>query len=196
MQVSPSSRSPCGPSQRERDEPAEREQRLVGRHVRGRLLAADVLLARLQREHEAALAVEVGRLADDPAGQPPDELRPRGEEAVVRARRSLVRCRRSAPRRSPCAQPYAPGRLEHAERGRGRRVRRRAPRASRAAAASAGAGLEAAEEVRLLEEHRGRVVRRRRDALGVGRRRRRAGPRRPRGRTRARRSSRPGAPAG
>ena len=32
-----------------------------------RLLAADVLLARLQREHEAAAAVDVGRLARDPA---------------------------------------------------------------------------------------------------------------------------------
>ena len=45
------------PEPGERDEPAEREQRLVGRHVRRRLLAADVLLARLQREDEAAVAV-------------------------------------------------------------------------------------------------------------------------------------------
>ena len=44
------------------DDPRQRVERLGGADVRGRLLAADVLLARLQREHEAALAVEVVRL--------------------------------------------------------------------------------------------------------------------------------------
>src|SRR5919108_6555496 len=38
-------------------EAAEREERLVGGDVRGRLLAADVLLARLQRQHVATAAL-------------------------------------------------------------------------------------------------------------------------------------------
>ena len=51
----------------------------------GRLLAADVLLARLEREHEAAAAVDVGRLAGDPAGHPAQVLLGRGEESERRA---------------------------------------------------------------------------------------------------------------
>src|SRR5204863_7613766 len=59
---------------REVDEPAEGEERLVRRDVGGRLLAADVLLTCLEREDEAAAAVEVGRLADDAPRHPADEL--------------------------------------------------------------------------------------------------------------------------
>ncbi len=40
------------------------EQALVGADVTRRLLATDVLLARLQRQHPAAFAVAVGRLPD------------------------------------------------------------------------------------------------------------------------------------
>ena len=108
MHVSPNSRSPCGPQPGERHEAPEREQRLVGRHVRRRLLAADVLLARLQGEHEAAVAVEVGRLADDPAGHAADELRPRREEAVVRAAVAL-RLPMLWPSPIAMSQPYTPG---------------------------------------------------------------------------------------
>ena len=50
------------------DDAAERVERLRGADVRRRLLAADVLLARLEREHEAAAPVDVGRLAGDAAG--------------------------------------------------------------------------------------------------------------------------------
>src|SRR5947199_5075619 len=63
----------------------EGEERLVGGDVRGRLLAADVLLARLQGEDIAALAGDVGRLADDTAGHAADEVRARGDEPVMRA---------------------------------------------------------------------------------------------------------------
>jgi hypothetical protein len=56
-------------------EAGERQQRLVRRDVRRCLLAPDVLLARLQGQDIAALAVQVGRLADDPAGLGPDEFR-------------------------------------------------------------------------------------------------------------------------
>ena len=50
----------------------------------GRLLAADVLLAGLQGEDEAAAAVDVGRLAGDPARHPADLGLGRAEEAERR----------------------------------------------------------------------------------------------------------------
>src|SRR5205085_3489998 len=56
---------PLRPKPGQVDEARERQQRLVRRDVRRRLLAADVLLAGLEREHEAALAAGVRRLADD-----------------------------------------------------------------------------------------------------------------------------------
>ena len=65
------------PEPREVDEAAEREERLVRRDVRRRLLAADVLLAGLQGEDIAALARGVYRLADDPARHAADVLRAR-----------------------------------------------------------------------------------------------------------------------
>ena len=53
-------------------------------------LPADVLLARLEGQHEPAASLEVGRLADDPAGHAADELVARREEAVVRPAVGLV----------------------------------------------------------------------------------------------------------
>src|SRR5690606_34231227 len=47
---------------------------VVRADVRLRLAAADVLLARLEREDERAPAVDVRRLADDPAGELPEQL--------------------------------------------------------------------------------------------------------------------------
>ena len=67
------------------EDAAERDQRLRGADVVGRLLAADVLLARLQREDEAAPAVDVGGLAGDPARHAADVLLGRAEEAERRA---------------------------------------------------------------------------------------------------------------
>jgi hypothetical protein len=63
------------------DHPAEGVERLGGADVVGRLLAADVLLARLQGEDEAAAAVDVGRLPGDPAGHAADLLLGRAEES-------------------------------------------------------------------------------------------------------------------
>src|SRR5919106_1375988 len=62
------------------DDAGERVQRLRGADVGRRLLAADVLLARLQRQHEAALAVDVDRLAGDAAGHAAQMLLRGGEE--------------------------------------------------------------------------------------------------------------------
>ncbi len=69
------------PEPRQVDDAGERVQRLRGADVRGRLLAADVLLARLQREHEAATAVDVDGLPGDPARHPAHVLGARREEA-------------------------------------------------------------------------------------------------------------------
>src|SRR5581483_7169561 len=49
------------------------EQALVGADVARRLLPADVLLARLERQDEAALALAIDRLADQPARHLADE---------------------------------------------------------------------------------------------------------------------------
>ena len=67
------------------DHPRERVERLRRADVVGRLLAPDVLLARLQREDKAAAAVDVGRLARDPAGHAADVGVLGGEEAEARA---------------------------------------------------------------------------------------------------------------
>src|SRR5581483_6337151 len=99
------------------DEASERQERLVRRDVRRRLLAPDVLLARLQGEDIAALARGVYRLADDAAGHPPDEVAARSEEAVVRAAvRGEVAGRLALPERDRAA--VAAGGLQHAERQR------------------------------------------------------------------------------
>src|SRR5207248_6120259 len=81
---------PLRPEPREVDQSRQRQQGLVRRDVRRRLLAPDVLLARLEGEDIAALARGVYRLADDPAGHPADELGAGGDEAVVRASVGLV----------------------------------------------------------------------------------------------------------
>ncbi len=146
---------PLRPEPREVDEPAEREQRLVRGDVRGGLLPPDVLLAGLQGEDIAALARGVYRLADDASRHAPDELLARREEAVVRTAEG-----REVPGSLSFAErergAVAARRLEHAERqevdvrdrqragfrGSGDEVRRR---------------LEAAEEVRLLEDDGGGV---------------------------------------
>ena len=143
------------PEPREIDEPAEREQRLVRGDVRGGLLPPDVLLAGLQGEDIAALARGVYRLADDAARHAPDELLARREEAVVR----------------PAEGREVPGSLSFADRERGSVAARRLEHAERQQvdvcdrqrAGVRGDGdevrrrLEAAEEVRLLEDDRGGV---------------------------------------
>ena len=53
--------------------------------LRGRLLAADVLLAGRERQHEAALALRVQGLAAEPAGHLPHERLAAGEQADVGA---------------------------------------------------------------------------------------------------------------
>ena len=71
--------------QRHVDGEGERAEAGVGADVGGRLVAADVLLAGRQRQHEAAAAFGVDGLAAEAARHLADELLARGEEADVRS---------------------------------------------------------------------------------------------------------------
>ena len=146
---------PLRPEPREIDEPAEREQRLVRGDVRGGLLPPDVLLAGLQGEDIAALARGVYRLADDASRHAPDELLARRQEAVVRTPEG-----REVPGSLPFAErdrgSVPARRLEHAERQEVD-VRNRQRAGFRGGGDEIRRRLEAAEEVRLLEDDRGGV---------------------------------------
>ena len=63
----------------------ERVERFVGADVGGGLLAADVLLAGGEREHEAAVAGGVGGLSGEAPGHLAHEFFARGDHAHVRA---------------------------------------------------------------------------------------------------------------
>ena len=105
----PSSARPPGPSHAEVDRGGDRHQGLVRADVRRGLLAADVLLAGLQRQDVADVAVDVERLADDPPGHPPDVLpcaRRRSRRGT--GRRSSGGCRAAAPRPPRCRRPARP----------------------------------------------------------------------------------------
>src|SRR5690606_23323495 len=65
---------------REVDDAGQGVEHLGGADVVRGLLAADVLLARLEGEHESAPAVDVARLPGDPPGHAPDVLGRGGEE--------------------------------------------------------------------------------------------------------------------
>ena len=62
------------------DDPAQRVERLGGADVRGRLLTTDVLLAGLEREHEATATVDIDGLPGDPPGHAPQVLLASREE--------------------------------------------------------------------------------------------------------------------
>ena len=158
---------PLRPEPREIDEPAESEQRLVRGDVRGGLLPPDVLLPGLQGEDIAALARGVYRLADDAARHAPDELLARRQEAVMRPAEG-----REVPGSLSFAErkrgSVAAGRLEHAERQQvDMRDRQRA--GVRGDRDEVRRRLEAAEEVRLLEDDRGGVRGRAFQLVRVGR---------------------------
>ncbi len=137
-------------------------ERLVRADVRGRLLAADVLLAGLQREHEAAAAVDVARLADDAARHAADQRLAwrRRSRTSGPAEGRVVAERLPLPHADVGA--VAARRLEQPERRRvGRDDRQRARRVR---------GLD--QRGRVLERSRGSSA-----AARAGRRRRRRAPR-------------------
>src|SRR5581483_3682598 len=119
--------------------------------VRRRLLAAYVLLARLQGEDIAALARGVRRLADDSAGHAARVLGAGGQETVVRpAERLVVACALALADRDRA--PVRTGGLQHAERD-GVDVSHRERAGVAGSRGELGRRLETAEHVRLLEEH-------------------------------------------
>ena len=163
------------------DHAGERVQRLRGADVRGGLLAADVLLARLQGEHEPALAVDVLGLAGDPPRHPAHQRLGGGEEAERRAAEVEPVAERLA-LADRDVDPALAGGLEQGERERvARRDAQRAGVVGRSG--DRCQVLDGAEEVRLLDDHRADLV----VELGQLRwRRPTAGPRRPPCPTRAR----------
>ncbi len=99
------------------DRGGDGHQRLVRADVRIGLLAADVLLAGLQRQHVAGLAVDVDRLTDDPPGHPADVVEPGGDQPEVRATVVQVVAERLTLRDGDVGAELS-GRREHAERER------------------------------------------------------------------------------
>ena len=151
---------------REVRQPGEGEERLVGGDVGGRLLAADVLLPGLQGEDIAAFTRGVGRLADDAARHAPDVVRAHGDEPVVRPAVRLV-VAGALPFADRNRAAVAPGRLEDSERDRVD-VRHRESLGVVRDRCELGRRLEAAEEVRLLEDDAGGVFGRLADVVRVG----------------------------
>ena len=149
---------PAPPQPAEVDDPGERVQRLRGADVRGRLLAADVLLAGLQREHEPALAVQVAGLAGDPAGT-------RRISASVAAKKPNDGPPKSS--RLPSVWPSPDRDVDAALPGRAQQRQRQRVAAAQMHSAPdvvGGVGdlrlevLDRAEEVRLGDDHRADVV--------------------------------------
>ncbi len=150
---------------RQVDDAAQRVERLRGADVRRRLLAADVLLARLQREHEPALAVHVHRLAGDAPRHAPQVGLGGGEEAERRAAEVQAVAQRLA-LADAHVDPALARRDQDAQRDRvvGRDRHRVAPERG-----ERGDVLDGAVEVRVGQEDRaGVVVDRGGPGIGIG----------------------------
>ena len=188
---SATSRRPCGPDGRQVRGGGERAERLVGADVAGRLLAADVLLARLQGEYVALAALPVAGRADQPAGHLPHRCHARRHEPDVRPAVRRAGCPAAVPRPPRCRR-----RSRRAPRaGPARSARPPRPAARRracAASASSRHRLEPAEQVGLLRDEAGQLLVQRAaqpPRPGSGRSRPRPGrPAPPRSRCPARRS--------
>ena len=92
-------------------------ERLVGADVAGRLLAADVLLARLQGEDVALAALRVAGRAHQPAGHLPHRCHARRHEPDVRPAVRKRDAQRLALGRHDVGAVVA-GRRQHGQRGR------------------------------------------------------------------------------
>ncbi len=96
-----------GPDGRQVDRRAQGQQALVRADVARRLLAANVLLARLQREHPATIAAPVDRLPDEPARACAARTARGRPGCPGRARRRPWACPATALRRRRC-RPRSP----------------------------------------------------------------------------------------
>ena len=99
---------PLRPERGQIDGSPQSKQSLVRADVARRLLAADVLLARLQRQHPASAAVAVHRLADKPARDLADMIFPAGEQAQVWPAVRPSDCRGTGPRPRRCRRRTGP----------------------------------------------------------------------------------------
>ena len=125
-----------------------------------RLLAADVLLARLQGEHEAAPAVDVGGLAGDAAGHAAQVLLGARRRSRTMGPPKSSRLPSGWPSPTATSTPHSPGGRSTPSVIASTEATQSAP-ASWAAARERLEVLDRAEEVRVLhEERRGLVVER------------------------------------
>ena len=132
------------------------QQSLVGADVAGGLFAADVLFAGLQRQHPAAAAAAVDRLARDPSGHAADELLATGHDAQVWA---PVQHRRS--QRLPLGHDDVGSQIPRPlQQSQADRVADRDQQC--AAGVRRGSQrfhlFQATEEVRMLHQHAGRLL--------------------------------------
>ena len=159
MQARATRSRPAGPEQREVDRRRGHQQALVGADVRGRLGAADVLLARLQRQREAGLALGIHRAARDAPRHLAHVFHAAGHEADVGAaggQRHAEGLRVAAGDVGAAVAPFA---RRREQRERHRIHGRDDERAVRARPARERVDvLELAEEVRLLDHDRGDVL--------------------------------------
>ena len=100
---------PALAEQRHMDGEGERAQAGIGADVARRLLAADVLLARRQRQHEAAPPLVVDGLAGEPPRHLPHIFVAGGEEPDIGAAEIQARCRSTVLRRPRCPRPARRG---------------------------------------------------------------------------------------
>ena len=133
------------------DHRRQRVQRLRRADVVGRLLAADVLLAGLQGEDEAAAAVDVLGFARDPPRHAPDLLLGRAEEAEGGPAEVEPVAERLALAEGDVGAALA-GRLEDRRASSGRRRRPAARRAALAAAPSASTSSTAPRKLGLCRK--------------------------------------------
>ena len=147
---------PRAPEPAQVDDSGQGVERLSSADVRGGLLAADVLLAGLQREHEAALAVEVRGLAGDAPGHPADQRLGRREEPE-RGAAEVEPVPKALTLADGEVDATLAGGLEQGERKRiaradGQSAHIRGGRGERLEI------LDGTEEVRLLDDHRAESV--------------------------------------
>ena len=138
----------------------DREQHLRGADVARRLLAADVLLARLQREPQRGPAGGVDRDADEAAGQAALVVVAGGDERRRAGRRSRAARRSAGLEPTTTSAPHSPGGASSASASRSAATTTSAPCAcSRCDQRAVVADRTAA--ARVLQEHA-------EDALGAG----------------------------
>ena len=148
-----------GPEERKVDRRGRHQESLVGADVRSRLGAADVLLARLQRQREAGRALGIDRATGDAPRHLAHVLHAAGHEADVGAARGQRHAKGLRIAAGDVGAAVAPFARRCEERERHRIHGRDDERAVRARPARERIHiLELAEEIRLRDHDRGDVL--------------------------------------